>query len=138
MPERQGCRWNVSDGLGVGLRPVHLANGVLEGQVDDAVAVEGPGAQDGGVVHVAAQHLGAKVGDRLGGGVRAGQPEDLVPGTDEFGARAEPIQPEAPVTKMRMKVLLGCAAWLCRRNADAIQSHRPEHTDATKSHRFLE
>ena len=73
------------DGLGVGLCPVHLANGVLEGQVDDAVAVEGPGAQDGGVVHVAAQHLGAKVGDRLGGGVRAGQPEDLVPGTDEFG-----------------------------------------------------
>jgi hypothetical protein len=26
------------------------------------------------------------------------------------GTTAEPIQPEAPVTKMRMKGLLGCAA----------------------------
>ena len=43
-----------------------------EGQVDDAVAVEGAGAQHVGVVQVTAQHLGAHVGDCLGGGVRAG------------------------------------------------------------------
>jgi hypothetical protein len=60
--------------------------------VDDAVAVERPGPQRAGVVQVAAQHLGAQVGDRLGGGVRAGQPEDLVACADELGddGRADP------------------------------------------------
>ena len=53
--------------------------------MDDAVAVEGTGAQHVGVVQVAAQYLGAHVGDGFGGGVRAGQPEDLVAGADEFG-----------------------------------------------------
>jgi hypothetical protein len=60
--------------------------------MDDAVAVEGTGAQHIDVVQVAAQHLGAQVGHGLGGGVRAGQPEDLVTGADEFGddGRADP------------------------------------------------
>jgi hypothetical protein len=45
------------------------------------------------------------------------------------GTTAEPIQPEAPVTKMRMEGLLGCAAGegVCAAQApdrnDAIQSH---------------
>ena len=63
-----------------------------EGEVDDAVDVEGAGAQRVGVVQVAAQDIGAHVGDCFGGGVRAGQPENLVAGTDEFGddGRADP------------------------------------------------
>jgi hypothetical protein len=46
------------------------------------------------------------------------------------GTTAEPIQPEAPVTKMRMEGLPGCAAGeedvrrrRRDRNSDAIQSH---------------
>jgi len=42
---------------------------VLVGKVDDAVAVEGSGAQYVDVVQVAAQHVGTHAGDRLGGGV---------------------------------------------------------------------
>ena len=41
------------------------------GQVDDAVAVEGPGSQDVGVVQVAAQDIGAHARHCLSGGVRA-------------------------------------------------------------------
>jgi hypothetical protein len=48
------------------------------------------------------------------------------------GTTAEPIQPEAPVTKMRMKGLLGRASGdedarrrRRGRNADAIRSHQP-------------
>ena len=37
------------------------------------------------VVEVAAQHLGAQVGDRRGGGVGAGQSDHLVAVGDEFG-----------------------------------------------------
>ena len=40
--------------------------------MNDAVAVEGASAQHAGIVQVAAQHLGAHVGDCFGGGVRAG------------------------------------------------------------------
>jgi hypothetical protein len=57
------------------------------------------------------------------------------------GTTAEPIQPEAPVTKMRMEILLGQAssdegARRTRRgrNTDAIRSHQLYHNHATKSH----
>jgi len=60
------------DGLGIGPRRSLAHAGHDEGEVDDAVAVEGAGAQHVGVVQVAAQHLGAHVGDCFGGGVRAG------------------------------------------------------------------
>jgi hypothetical protein len=51
---------------------------VAEGEVDDAVGLLGAGPQDVDVLDVAAQDLGAGRGDLLGGGVRAGQAEDLV------------------------------------------------------------
>ena len=60
------------DGLGIGPRRSLAHAGHDEGEVNDAVAVEGAGAQHAGVVQVAAQDIGAHVGDGLGGGVRAG------------------------------------------------------------------
>ena len=57
-------------------------------------------------------------------------PRTWWPAPMSSGTTAEPIQPEAPVTKMRMKGLPGCAAGeeVVRRrrrgrNSDAIQSH---------------
>jgi hypothetical protein len=56
------------------------------------------------------------------------------------GTRAEPIQPEAPVTKMRMEILLGQASddedgrGTPRPEANAIQSHRLYHRHATALH----
>ena len=57
---------------------------------------------------------------------------------------AEPIQPEAPVTKMRTESLLGRAlgARDARRNrrgpkTDAIQSHERYHTYAIESHQHV-
>jgi hypothetical protein len=73
------------DGFGVGLGRGLADAGHDEGQVNDAVAVERAGAQHLRVIEVAAQHLGAHVGDGPGGGVRAGQPENLMAGADEFG-----------------------------------------------------
>jgi hypothetical protein len=60
------------DGPGVGPRGRLGHAGHDEGQVDDAVAAGGTGAQHVDVVQVAAQHLGAQAGDGLGGAVRAG------------------------------------------------------------------
>ena len=62
-----------------------LAAGVIVGEVDDAVAVAGPGPQRGRVAQVAAAYLRAQFGDRLGGGVGAGQPDPLVPVAQQLG-----------------------------------------------------
>ena len=43
-------------------------------------------------------------------GVRAGQPGDLMTRADHSGTTAEPIQPEAPVTKTRMRKTSMCMA----------------------------
>ena len=75
---------------------------VLEGEVDDAVGRGGAGAQAVEVVEGAAVHLGPGGGEGRGRGVRAGEPEDLVAGAESSGTTAEPIQPDAPVTKTRM------------------------------------
>jgi len=80
-----------------------------------------PARRTGGVVHVTATAPWRQVGDRLGGGVRAGQPDDLVPGTDDSGTRAD----ADPARSAGDEDAHGSAPWLCRRNADAIQSHRP-------------
>ena len=72
LPEPARLAAERLDGPGVGPRRSLGHAGHDEGQVDDAVAVEGAGAQHAGVVQVAAQHLGAHAGDGCGGGVRAG------------------------------------------------------------------
>ena len=59
------------DGSGIGPRRSLAHAGHDEGEMDDAVAVEGTRAQHVGVVQVTAQNVGAHVGDCLGGGVRA-------------------------------------------------------------------
>ena len=96
------------DGPGVGPRRGLGHAGHDEGQVDDAVAVEGAGAQHVGVVQVAAQHLGAHVGDGWAEASERASPRTWWPAPMSSGTTAEPIQPEAPVTKMRMEVSLVC------------------------------
>jgi hypothetical protein len=48
------------------------------------------------------------------------------------GTTAEPIQPEAPVTKMRMEILLGCASG----DEDARRRGRGRSVDAIRSHQL--
>ena len=84
------------DGPGVGPRRSLGHAGHDEGQVDDAVAAEGTGAQHAGVVQVAAQHLGAQAGDCLGGGVRVGLargPGFVADGTRKRPSRRSRIAP---------------------------------------------
>ena len=54
-----------------------------EGGVDDAVRRRRAAAQAVEVLEVAALDFGARVGERLGVGVRAGQTDDAVAGGDE-------------------------------------------------------
>jgi hypothetical protein len=61
IPEPPSPVANVSMALGVGLSRSLAHAGHDEGQVDEAVAVEGTGAQNVDVVEVAAQHVGAPV-----------------------------------------------------------------------------
>ena len=76
--------------------------------MDDAIALEGARAQHVCVVQVAAQDLRAPVGDGLGRGVRACQPDNLVTGTDELGddGRADPAGSAGDEDAHRR--LLGC------------------------------
>jgi len=48
------------------------------------------------------------------------------------GTTAEPIQPEAPVTKMRVEILLGRALG----DEDARRRRRDRNADAIRSHQF--
>ena len=68
-------------------------------------------------------------------------PRTWWPALMSSGTTAEPIQPEAPVTKMRMEVSLVVVAVTKVRGAgaaagrpDAIQSHQLRDEYATKSH----
>ena len=63
---------------------------MAEGEVHDAVGLLGARPQNLDVLDVAAQDLGAGAGDVLGGGVRAGQAEDLVSLGKEFGDNGRP------------------------------------------------
>ena len=58
---------------------------VLEGEVDHAVGLGGGGLQTVEVVEIAAADLGAERGDGLGGGVGAGQADDLVAVVEKLG-----------------------------------------------------
>ncbi len=58
---------------------------MLEGQVDDAVGLGGGGRQTVEVVEIAAAHLGAERRHGLGGGLRAGQADDLVAVVEQLG-----------------------------------------------------
>ena len=57
---------------------------VDEREVDDPVAAGSSGAQDVQIVQVAAEYLGSRGGDSGGGGVRPGEPEDLMTRADQF------------------------------------------------------
>ncbi len=57
---------------------------VLEGEVDHAVGVGSRAAQRVEIVERAAAYLGAGFGEGVSRGVRAGEPDDLVAGADEF------------------------------------------------------
>ena len=58
---------------------------MLEGEVDHAVGLGRGGAQAVEVVEVTAAHLGAERGDRVGGGVGAGQADHTVAVAEQFG-----------------------------------------------------
>ncbi|GII30276.1 hypothetical protein Pmi06nite_37180 [Planotetraspora mira] len=57
---------------------------MLEGQVNDAVRCGGAATEAVEVVEGASVHPGAGGRQRGGGLVRAGQADDLVPGSEEF------------------------------------------------------
>ncbi len=67
---------------------------VAEGEVDDAVGLLGARPQDVDVLDVAAQDLGAGRGHPVGGGVRAGEADNLVAVGEEFGndGRSDPTR----------------------------------------------
>ena len=58
---------------------------MLEGEVDDAVGRPGSLAQPVEIVQVAAPHLGACGLECRRGAVGTRQPDDLVPGLEQFG-----------------------------------------------------
>ncbi|MCP9970715.1 hypothetical protein [Actinomadura madurae] len=70
--------------------------------MDDAVGVGGGAAQDVEVVEGAAEYLGPGRGQGGGRAVGACEPDDLVAAPMSSGTTAEPIQPDAPVTRTRM------------------------------------
>jgi hypothetical protein len=80
------------DRLAVGLGATDLAELVLVGEVDDAIAVSGARAQDVDVGQVPAQHLGTRRCDGVGGSIGTGETDDLVSGADELRnhGRADP------------------------------------------------
>lgn len=58
---------------------------MLEREVDHAVRADSRVAQGADVVQAPAHHLGSRGDERLGRGVRAGEPDDLVARVDELG-----------------------------------------------------
>ena len=80
----------------------HLAEVMVEGEMDDAVARGGSLAQDAQVVQIASQHLGAREVHAFRRGVGTGETQDLVTAGKEFGDDGRAIQPDAPVTNARM------------------------------------
>ena len=75
---------------------------VVEGEVDHALGRGGLFSKRFEVVEAAAAHLDARGGERGCGGVRAGEPDDSCPAPSSSGTTADPIQPDAPVTKTRI------------------------------------
>ena len=71
--------------VGGGLEVAGEGDVVLEGEVDDPVGRGGGGAQALEVVEAAAVDLGAGRGERVGRGVGAGEPDDLVARVDQLG-----------------------------------------------------
>ena len=90
-------------GVGRALEVARERDVVLERQVDHAVGRAGCLAQCVEIVERAALNLSAGGAERSGRGIRAGQAEDLMAGAESSGTTAEPIQPDAPVTKTRMR-----------------------------------
>jgi hypothetical protein len=83
------------DGLAVPDRSAFNVAGIYqvvpEGQVDDAARLTACFGEDVEVVEAAAYDLRAGDGELVGRGVRAGQAEDLVTGTQQSGTRAAPM-----------------------------------------------
>lgn len=69
--------------------------------VDDRVRRDRAGPQAVEILERSAMHIRSGRGDRGGGGVRASEPDELMPAPMSSTTMAEPIQPGAPVTKMR-------------------------------------
>ena len=84
MPARASPIAVIAAQVGARLRR-HAREVVVVAEVDDAVGGRGAGAQAVEVVEVAAAHLGAERGDRRGGGVGAGEADDLVAGGEQLG-----------------------------------------------------
>jgi len=78
---------------------------VLVGQVDDGLGRLGADPDAGQVIEVTAADLRPPGLQGGGRGAGPGQPGDLMPGGEQLIDVAEPIQPEAPVTKTRMASL---------------------------------
>jgi hypothetical protein len=57
---------------------------MVEGEMDHGVRASSPGAEAFQIIEVAAMHLGALGGKRLGAGIGAGETENLVASPDEF------------------------------------------------------
>jgi hypothetical protein len=61
-----------------------------EREMDDAIAVERARAQYLGIVQVASQHVGVRLGDGTRCGIRPGETEDLMTGGEKFGDDSRP------------------------------------------------
>jgi len=85
---------------------------VLERQVHDSVGAGRGVLQPGGVVELAAVHLGAGGGQRGRGGVRAGQPDDLVAGGQQLRDEGGPEVPRCSGDEDAHDVSLSRWQWL--------------------------
>ena len=76
---------------------------VLEREVDHAIGGLGRRSQAVEIIEAAAPHLCPGRGERIGRGIRASEPDDLMARAESSRTTAEPIRPDAPVTNTRMR-----------------------------------